>query len=242
MSGVEDPVASEVVRRVRRGLMRTYGAAPRRLARPLTVDEIRTIIGGIGRSPRSGSATLRSSCSAMPRRCAAPRSLPSPSSTSSTSPPASCSTSAVQDGQEGHGQVVAVAHGHHALTDPVAALAAWRAVRGEAPGTLFTRIWGSSASLEPLSGHVVAPDAPRPCRCCRTRRHPDHRPLSARRPRHRRSLGGRAARSDRRPDTAQRSDRPGEPLDPPTRSARDHLQPGPRPVTGMQPPGAHQFP
>ncbi|MFA6300610.1 MAG: hypothetical protein WC642_15685 [Nocardioides sp.] len=39
--------------------------------------------------------------------------------------------------QEGHGQTVAVAHGQHALTDPVAALAAWRDVRGATPGALF---------------------------------------------------------------------------------------------------------
>jgi integrase len=29
-------------------------------------------------------------------------------------------------------------------------------VRGEAPGPPFTRIWASSVSLTPLSGHVVA--------------------------------------------------------------------------------------
>lgn len=58
--------------------------------------------------------------------------------------------------QEGHGELVGVARGQHALTDPVAALASWRAVRGETPGALFTRIWASSVSLEPLSGHVVA--------------------------------------------------------------------------------------
>lgn len=29
-------------------------------------------------------------------------------------------------------------------------------MRGEAPGTLFTRIWASSVSLQPLSGHLVA--------------------------------------------------------------------------------------
>lgn len=52
--GVEDPVASEAVRQVRRGLMRTYGAAPRRPARPLTVDEIRTIIGSIDRTTPIG--------------------------------------------------------------------------------------------------------------------------------------------------------------------------------------------
>jgi len=58
--------------------------------------------------------------------------------------------------QERHGQQVAVAHGQHALTDPVAALNAWRAIRGDAPGALFTRIWGSSISAERLSGHVPA--------------------------------------------------------------------------------------
>jgi site-specific recombinase XerD len=50
MCGVEDPVASDAVRQVRRGLRRTYGAAPRRLARPLTVEKIRQIVGGIDRS------------------------------------------------------------------------------------------------------------------------------------------------------------------------------------------------
>ena len=58
--------------------------------------------------------------------------------------------------QEGHGQVVAVAYGQHAMTDPVAALGAWRNVRGETPGALFTRIWSNSVSLEAISGHVVA--------------------------------------------------------------------------------------
>ena len=33
----------------------------------------------------------------------------------------------------------------------VPVLAAWRSVRGETPGALFTRIWASSVSLEPLS-------------------------------------------------------------------------------------------
>lgn len=47
-----DPVASEAVRQVRRGLRRTYGAAPRRLARPLTVAEIRQIVGAVDRRSR----------------------------------------------------------------------------------------------------------------------------------------------------------------------------------------------
>ena len=58
--------------------------------------------------------------------------------------------------QEGHGEHVAVTHGQHAATDPVAALNAWRQLRGETPGALFTRIWGSSISADRLSGHVPA--------------------------------------------------------------------------------------
>jgi hypothetical protein len=42
--------------------------------------------------------------------------------------------------QEGHGQQVAVAHGQHAITDPLAALSAWLAARGETPGALFTQL------------------------------------------------------------------------------------------------------
>jgi len=58
--------------------------------------------------------------------------------------------------QEGHGQQVAVAHGLHATTGPVAALNAWRALRGDAPGALFTRMWGSNVSSDRLSSHVRA--------------------------------------------------------------------------------------
>lgn len=155
--GVEDPVASEAVRQVRRGLMRTYGAAPRRLARPLTVDEIRTIVAVIDRSSpigiRDTAIILLGYASAMRRAELVALTLvdvePKPAGLL-----LNVRTSKMD--QEGHGQVVAVAHGQHALTDPVAAVAAWRAVRGETPGALFTRIWGSSVSLEPLSGHVVA--------------------------------------------------------------------------------------
>lgn len=58
--------------------------------------------------------------------------------------------------QPGHGQVVAVAHGRHAGTDPAAALAGWRAVRGGTPGPLFTRTTARSVGIEPMSGTAVA--------------------------------------------------------------------------------------
>ena len=58
--------------------------------------------------------------------------------------------------QEQRGQTVPVAHGSNAVTDPVAALAAWIKIRGGHPGALFTRIWDSHISDQRLGTHVVA--------------------------------------------------------------------------------------
>jgi integrase len=157
MSGAEDPVASEAVRQVRRGLRRTYGAAPRRLARPLSVEEIRQIIGAIDRSTpigiRDAAIILLGYASAMRRAEIVALTL-----ADVEHKPAGLLLHIRQSkmDQEGHGELVAVAHGQHALTDPVAALNAWRGIRGETPGALFTRIWASSVSLQPLGPDVVA--------------------------------------------------------------------------------------
>lgn len=157
MTGAEDPVGSEAVRQVRRGLVRTYGAAPRRLARPLTIEEIRTIVAGIDQTTpigiRDAAIILLGYASALRRGELVGLTL-----TDVEPKPAGLLLHVRQSktDRDGHGQQVAVAHGQHALTDPVAALNAWRAVRGETPGALFTRIWATTVSLQPLSGHVVA--------------------------------------------------------------------------------------
>lgn len=61
------------------------------------------------------------------------------------------------------GQVVGVACGRHAETDPVAALRAWLARRGAAPGPLFTSMRAAelahqhaAGEPEPLRGNGVA--------------------------------------------------------------------------------------
>ncbi len=53
--GLANPAEDELVRQVRLGLRRTYGTAPRRQARPLTVPEIRQITTSIDRSTPIGA-------------------------------------------------------------------------------------------------------------------------------------------------------------------------------------------
>lgn len=53
--GLDDPVLSEGVRQVRRGLRRLIGPAPRRQARPLQTEDIRTIVTAIDRTTPKGA-------------------------------------------------------------------------------------------------------------------------------------------------------------------------------------------
>jgi hypothetical protein len=55
MHGLDDPVLSEGVRQVRRGLRRIVGTAPRRQARPLRLGEIRRIVAAIDRTTGKGA-------------------------------------------------------------------------------------------------------------------------------------------------------------------------------------------
>jgi hypothetical protein len=70
--GLDDPILTEAVRQVRRGLRRTLGTAPQRLARPLGTGEIRQVARPSTAPPRRVPATPPSSCSASPQPCAAP--------------------------------------------------------------------------------------------------------------------------------------------------------------------------
>jgi hypothetical protein len=88
--GLPDPTADIVVRRVRRGLRRIMGVAPRRQAYPLTVPELGQIVAFIDTDSAIGvrdrAVILIGYASAMSR--------PSTSKTSSPSRPASSSPSA----------------------------------------------------------------------------------------------------------------------------------------------------
>ncbi|TGN65751.1 site-specific integrase [Nocardioides eburneiflavus] len=157
MCDLHNPTDALAVHQVRRGLRRTYGSAPRRLARPLSVEEIHQIVDGIDRATpigiRDAAMILLGYASALRRSELValtlgdiedkPAGLLLHIRRSKTDP-------------DGHGAVVGVAHGQRAATDPVAALNAWRGIRGAAPGPVFTRIWGSTISLQALTGHVPA--------------------------------------------------------------------------------------
>jgi integrase len=146
-NGLPYPAEDETVRQVRLGLRRTYGIAPRRLARPLTLADLRQILGAIDRNApigaRDAAIILLGYASALRGSELAALTLDD-----LESKPAGILVTVrhSKTDQEHHGQVVAVAHGSHADTDPIAALAAWRKLSGDQPGALFTRIWASRIS------------------------------------------------------------------------------------------------
>jgi integrase len=57
---------------------------------------------------------------------------------------------------ERRGQVVGIAHSQHALTDLITALGAWLAMRGPAPGPVFTSLRPGIQGLQPISGTAVS--------------------------------------------------------------------------------------
>lgn len=155
--GLPDPIDQDAVRQVRRGLRRILGTAPRRPARPLSVTDLRQIATTIDRTTPRGlrdtalilvgfaGALRRSELAALTVEDieAKPAGLLLHLRRSKTDP-------------ERRGQVVGIAHGHHALTDPIAALDAWLAVRGTAAGPVFTSMRPGLTSLEPISGNAVS--------------------------------------------------------------------------------------
>jgi hypothetical protein len=140
--GLADPTADVVVRRVRRGLRRIMGVAPRRQAHPLTVAELGQIVASIDTDTVIGTRDrvilLLGYASAMR--------------------PGEVSALNVEDllrkptgvlinirrsktDQDARGQLVGVARGDNRLTDPIRALDDWLKIRPSEPGALFTRVF-----------------------------------------------------------------------------------------------------
>ena len=157
MHGLPDPVLTEGVRQVRRGLRRIIGPAPRRQARPLGTAEIRQIVEHIDRSTpvgaRDAAIILLGFASAMRRSELTALTLADlehkPGGVLLT-------IRRSKTDQYGNGQVVAVVHGQHATTDPIAALDAWLDVRGSDPGRLFTSLRNKTVTGEPISGEAIS--------------------------------------------------------------------------------------
>ena len=135
----------------------TYGTAPRRQAHPLTTAEIQQIVTSVDRTTprgvRDAAIILLGYASAIRRAELVALTL-----LDVREEPAGLLLTIrhSKTDQDHHGDVVAIARGHHPDTDPVAALAAWRRLRGHTPGPLFTRIYGTRVSLEPLTGDTIA--------------------------------------------------------------------------------------
>jgi integrase len=155
--GLDDPMLTEGVRQVRRGLRRIIGTAPRRQARPLGTGEIRQIVEHIDRSTalgaRDAALILLGFASAMRRSELAALTLADiehkPGGVLLT-------VRRSKTDQYADGQAVAVVHGQHAATDPIAALDAWLHHRGTEPGRVFTSMRSGSVTSQPISGEAIS--------------------------------------------------------------------------------------
>ena len=139
--GLSDPTADPVVARVRRGLRRIMGTAPRRQAHPLTVAELAQVVASIDTETpigvRDRSVLLLGYAAAL-----RPSELAALELADVTFDPHGLLVSIRRSktDQEGHGQLVGVAAGLGPVTDPILALRAWLDLRPVGPGPLFTRV------------------------------------------------------------------------------------------------------
>jgi len=157
-AGMKSPTDSELVRRVRRGLRRILGIAPRRQARPLMVDDIRQILAAIDRTTAAGkrdaALILLGFASALRRSELAALDV-----TDIASKPGGLliTVRRSKGDPDAAGQTVAVAEGRWAETDAVAAIGAWLHIRPRAAGRVFTRVHANGTiSSDPINAASVA--------------------------------------------------------------------------------------
>lgn len=158
--GFDDPTAHRGVQRVRSGLRRRLGTAPRQQAHPLSTEEIRRIVEHIDdtelRGLRDRAIILLGYAAALRRSEIADLSC------NDIMPRARGVVVRIRRSkadQEGEGQLVGVVRGRHTATDPVHAVHAWmEASGGRGNEPLFTRIsWsGLRPGFEALTGASVA--------------------------------------------------------------------------------------
>ena len=151
--GLGDPTTATVVRRVRRGLRRVLGTAPRRQAHPLTVAELTQIVASIPASRigiRDRAILLLGYSAALrPSEIAALHLADVGVDTHSLL----ITIRRSKTDQEGLGQIVGVVAGYQTATDPIRALRAWLDLRPAGPGPLFTRV----PAARPIMSEGVGP-------------------------------------------------------------------------------------
>ena len=156
--GLSDPTTDATLRRVRRGLRRIIGVAPRRQAHPLGVTELAQIVNVIDvRTPHG----LRDRAIILLGYAAAvrPGELAALQLADIASRPEGLliTIRRSKTDQEGHGQMIGVVRGVKVTTDPVAALGRWLDVRPRGSGPLFTRIHNDgAATLTPIGVRTVS--------------------------------------------------------------------------------------
>ena len=157
MHGLDDPVLTEGVRQVRRGLRRIIGAAPRRQARPLGTEDIRQIVEHVDRTTalgaRDAAGILLGYASAMRRSELAALTL---SDVEFKPGGLLLTVRRSKTDQYAEGQVVAVSTASMPPPTPSRALDAWLTFRGGGPGRLFTSLRNKSVTLEPISGEATS--------------------------------------------------------------------------------------
>lgn len=156
--GLLDPTSDPTVRRVRRGLRRIIGVAPRRQAHPVDTAELTQIVTSIDPNTTIGlrdrAILLLGYASAL-----RPGEIAALQNSDITMRPNGLliAIRRSKTDQEGHGQVVGVAPGTSTATDPVAALDAWLSVRPQGRGPLFTRLdHGLEPGLTPVGARTVS--------------------------------------------------------------------------------------
>ena len=157
-AGLADPTTDVTVRRVRRGLRRIMGTAPRRQAHPLTVDELDRLVSSIDPATAIGvrdrAVILLGYASAL-----RPSELSALDLADISAKPTGILVAVRRSktDQDGHGQLVGVARGQHRQTDPIRALDAWLTIRPTGPGALFTRVYASgTATTERIGPRAVS--------------------------------------------------------------------------------------
>lgn len=140
-AGVDDPTDSELVTRVRRGLRRILGVAPRRRARPLLVEEIRDILAAIDRATairRRDAAIIPLGFASAMCRCE----LAALNLEDIARAQGGLLTTVRRSLGDPHGagQAIPIARGRSSETDPVEALDAWLPVRLCGAGSVIIRV------------------------------------------------------------------------------------------------------